>query len=143
MNGEELLLSPLDREMKSPSFDLSTSCCICKKHGGKLHGGDQGRLKVLEAAKFLGDKTITSLNPDELSTVRYHSKDCYGPYILKGKRKRESQATVVENIPGEEILAGPSTTRSSKRRKTTSSSLRKKRKTLRRVRFTNTVQKQA
>ena len=91
-----------------------------------MHGGDQGRSKVLETAKILGDQTITSLSPVDFSTARYHSKDCYGPYILKGKRKRESQDTVVENTNEEELLAGPSTSRSSKRRKT--SSLRKKEK---------------
>lgn len=127
MSESELLLIPKElTPSDSPVVTSSNICIICKKGHGKLYGGDGGRIKLLEAAKILDDKSILDLNPVEFANIKYHSLVCYTNYIRRSNRVKEAneKKRTTSNVLNIIEPQPPTATwsRTSKRRKTTSSS---------------------
>ena len=75
----------------------SQSCIFCEKSQVDqkgLSGGENGRQKILDAAKILKDETgqrILNIPLTLFSTVKYHTKTCYANYIKKAERKRQKE----------------------------------------------------
>ena len=75
--------------------DLS-KCIIChqskKRSESTLTSTPAGVQKVIDASRTLNDGLLDGLTSEQKQNIRYHSSNCYCPYILKGSR-------VSENVP--------------------------------------------
>ena len=105
--------------LKEKKQDLK-KCIIFKqnKRNGetKLTSKPNGIQKISDASKKLNDSLVANLSATELKSIRYHVKNCHGPYILKSTRISEESAILspIENedeIVELENTSTPPTTR--------------------------------
>ena len=89
---------PLTVQRKSIAvceYDPET-CVICMNTGSKrrpLHGAENGRNALMDAARQLQDERILSLNDHDKKHFKFHDKppdNCYQNYIKRGKRKMKA-----------------------------------------------------
>ena len=90
-NDNPSCISPIQL-IKVKKRDLK-KCIICqqtKKHGEtKLTSTPDDIQKILDASKILKGSLVANLSANELQSIRYHVKNCYGSYILKSTRISE------------------------------------------------------
>ena len=113
-NVDAITLVPLPIEREK---DVN-KCILCQKEkrSEKTASTENGRKKIIDASTKMNDSILKNLNDSELNKIRYHSRECYKPYILKAERFRPT--TSDDNPPNDTTVEGDETTpKRSKRRK--------------------------
>ena len=91
MSDNPSCISPIQL-IKVKKRDLK-KCIICqqtKRHREtKLTSTPDGIQKILDASKILNDSLVVNHSANELQSIRYHVKNCYGSYIFKSTRTSE------------------------------------------------------
>ena len=105
------------------AFDPN-KCVLCQnvkdKNGDKyLADTDDGRQKLLECSKTLGDQHIYNTIAENFEKVRYHVKSCSSTYVKRATRARERENELAEEARRDDSETNESESgqRSSKRRK--------------------------
>ena len=95
-------------------------CFVSKCNGDKyLADTDDGRQKLLECSKTLGDQHIYNTIAENFEKVKYHVKSCSSAYVKRATRARERENELAEEARRDDSETNESESgqRRSKRRK--------------------------
>ena len=78
----------------------TSKCIFCCKSGPrgndkKLSSTPDGQSNVITSPEKLKDNLLHGLTKEEINDIKYHTRSCYGPYVLRGSRV-PTEAVVVQ-----------------------------------------------
>ena len=102
----------------------TSKCIFCCKSGPrgndkKLSSTPDGQSNVITSSEKLKDNLLHGLTKEEINDIKYHTRSCYGPYVLRGSRV-PTEAVVVQVAESPEQQAGTPVLRTREARSVTS-----------------------
>ena len=104
-----IIMNSVQLRKEAPKRETS-KCIFCCKSGPrgndkKLSSTPDGQSNVITSSGKLKDNLLHGLTKEEINDIKYHTRSCYGPYVLRGSRV-PTEAVVVQVAESPEQQAG-------------------------------------